>query len=213
MVSTPSTPSSSAVTIPIPGKSILKRPPPTNQSLLSRITRFLPNTGSTSIIVNPHTSAANSVNAISSNNNNNSDTNNNSGSNTNRVDDKALKRAHFILPEIAVVYPISSLSPPSTPQLKEEKKLIEDREKERRRKILRGGGLSSSSVSGSGPGDGSSGGGSGSPGGSGVIDDQECYWSMDRVESFYRECCAGCDEAPDGAISAAFKVRFFPSTS
>ena len=109
-----------------------------------------------------------------------------------------------------MVYPISSLNPPSTPQLKEEKKLIEDREKERRRKILRGSGSWSSSVSGSGSGDGGSGGASGSPDdGTVAIDDQECYWSMDRVESFYRECCAGCDEAPDSAISAAFKVRFF----
>jgi hypothetical protein len=92
---------------------------------------------------------------------------------------KPLKRAHFILPEIAIVYPISSVNPPSTPNLKDEKRAIEDKEKERRKRVVRG-----------------------SPG------DQEFdeWWSMDKVESFYRECCAGCDEPPDPAIKAALKV-------
>ncbi len=153
MVSSPSpsfsSPSSSAVTIPVPGKSILKHSAPTQNSLLSRITRFLPNQ-------TPTQPSADDV--------------------------QPLKRAHFILPEIAVVYPISSVNPPSTPTLKDEKRSIEDREYERRRRVLRGN-------SGSG------------------TDGSDDFWSMEKVESFYRECCAGCDEAPDTAISTAFKVR------
>ncbi|TFK36219.1 hypothetical protein BDQ12DRAFT_687045 [Crucibulum laeve] len=143
-------PSSSAVTIPIPGKSILKRPPPTQQSLFSRITRFLP-------------------------------TPNQSQPATNGDEAKPLKRAHFILPQIAIVYPISSVNPPSTPTLKEEKRAIEDREAERRKRVLRG--------NSTGPG----------------IDETEEWWSMDKVESFYRECCAGCEEEPDPAITVALK--------
>ncbi|RDB16470.1 hypothetical protein Hypma_002780 [Hypsizygus marmoreus] len=134
-------PSSSAVTIPIPGKSILKRPPPAHSSLFSRITRFLPTSQQVQ-----------------------------SGD-----DEKPLKRAHFILPEIAIVYPISSVNPPSTPTLKEEKRAIEDREAERRRRVVRG---------------------------NSTTDE---WWSMDKVESFYRECCAGCDEDPDPAITVALK--------
>ncbi|KAF8638634.1 hypothetical protein AX17_002059 [Amanita inopinata Kibby_2008] len=153
MVSSPPSsffsPSSSAVTIPVPGKSILKRPAPSQQSLLSRITRFLPNQ-------NQHQGNGSEL-------------------------EKPLKRAHFILPEIAVVYPISSVNPPSTPTLKEEKRAIEDREYERRRKVLRGN-ASSENVGG---------------------DD---WWSMEKVESFYQECCAGCDETPEPMISAAFKM-------
>jgi protein phosphatase 1 regulatory subunit 37 len=145
-----SSPSSSSVTIPIPGKSILKRPPPTQQSLFSRIIKILP-----------------------------------SQTNPSGPDDetKTLKRAHFILPEIAVVYPISSLNPPSVPGLKEEKRAIEEKELERRKRVVRG-----ESISGNGADD---------------------WWSMDKVESFYRECCAGREEEPDPAVSTAFKVCFF----
>jgi protein phosphatase 1 regulatory subunit 37 len=146
-------PSSSAVTIPTPGKSILKRPPQTPQSLFSRITRFLPTP--------------------------------NQSQGLNGDDTRPLKRAHFILPQIATVYPISSINPPSTPTLKEEKRAIEDREAERRRRIVRGNSL--------GPG----------------TDDTEEWWSLDKVESFYRECCAGCEEQPDPAITVAFKVWWF----
>lgn len=39
------------------------------------------------------------------------------------------------------------------------------------------------------------------------MNDTEEWWSLDKVESFYRECCAGCEEEPDPTISAAFKVR------
>ncbi|PPQ96897.1 hypothetical protein CVT26_005882 [Gymnopilus dilepis] len=142
-------PSSSAVTIPVPGKSILKRPPPQQQSIFSRITRFLPTQ--------------------------------NQGQPANEDETKPLKRAHFILPQIAIVYPISSVNPPSTPTLKDEKRAIEDKEAERRRRVVRGN--------------------SNSPGGR----DVEEWWSMDKVDSFYRECCAGCEEEPDAAITAALK--------
>jgi protein phosphatase 1 regulatory subunit 37 len=154
-------PSSSAVTIPIPGKSILKRPPPTPTSLFSRITRFLPT---------PHQPPTpNSAEHAS----------------------KPLKRAHFILPEIAIVYPISSVNPPSTPTLKEEKKAIEVREAERRRRVVRGNAIVNSTPS---------------PVSSPAVGDTDDWWPMDKVESFYRECCVGCDENPDPAITKAFKV-------
>src|ERR1700733_6689269 len=148
-------PSSSAVTIPIPGKSILKRPSPTPTSLISRITRFLP-------------------------------TPNQLQSPTSTEDaSKPLKRAHFILPEIAIVYPISSVNPPSTPTLKEEKRAIELKEAERRRRVVRGNTTATSSPA------------------SSPIGDSDDWWSMDKVESFYRECCEGCDEKPDLAITKA----------
>ncbi|KAF9002517.1 hypothetical protein BDQ17DRAFT_1306302 [Cyathus striatus] len=164
--------SSSAVTIPIPGKSILKKPPPPPTSLLSRITRFLPS--------QPLSPSAGSSGH---------------GKDTGEDATKPLKRAHFILPEIAIVYPISSLNPPSTPTLKEEKKAVEEREFERRRKVLRGNGRAGSMRS---------------VGSSGVsvntgADTEEEWWNMDKVESFYRECCASYDEPPDGAVSIAFK--------
>ncbi|PPQ80139.1 hypothetical protein CVT25_001438 [Psilocybe cyanescens] len=142
-------PSSSAVTIPVPGKSILKRPPPVQQSLFSRFTRFLPTQNQ------PQPASDEEA--------------------------KPLKRAHFILPQISVVYPISSVNPPSTPTLKEEKRAIEEREQERRKKVVRGS--------------------PNSPGGQ----DSDEWWSMDKVESFYRECCAGCEEEPDPAITVALK--------
>jgi protein phosphatase 1 regulatory subunit 37 len=138
------------VMISVPGKSILKKPPPQQPSLFSRITRLLPSQSSTQ----PQTNE----------------------------DEKPLKRAHFILPQIATVYPISSLNPPSTPTLKDEKRAIEDQEAERRKKIVRG---SPNCVPGLEP---------------------EEWWSMDKVDAFYRECCLGCEEEPIPAISAAFKV-------
>ncbi|KAH7890634.1 hypothetical protein F5I97DRAFT_1799297 [Phlebopus sp. FC_14] len=139
-------PSSSAVTILIPGKSILKRPPPTQTGILNRIKGFLP--------TQPATPPADDV-------------------------QKPLKRAHFILPQLVTVYPISSLNPPSTPTLKDEKKAIEDREAERRKRIVRGNSIGSNET--------------------------EEWWSLDKVESFYRECCASREEEADPAVSTAFK--------
>ena len=150
-------PSSSAVTLPRPGKSILKKPPPPQQSFfsLSRLSRLLPTQTATS---GPSTSSANS-------------------------DASNLKRAHFFLPHLATVYPISTATPPCGPNVKEEKKNVEAREAERRRRIVKG---SSHGPSGS---------------------EVEEWWSMDRVESFYQECCAGREEQPHADISAALKVR------
>ena len=139
-------PSSSANTIPIAGKSILKRPPQSQQSFLSRIKGFLP------------TQSSNTSN-----------------------ESTPLKRAHFILPQIATVYPISSINPPSTPSSKEEKKAIEDREAERRKRVVRGNSV-------------------------GPANETEDWWNLDKVESFYRECCASREEQPNPAITAAFKV-------
>ncbi|KAF5354240.1 hypothetical protein D9756_006991 [Leucocoprinus leucothites] len=147
--------SSSAVTIPTPGKSILKRPPPPQQSLFSRLSKFLPtNTNSTSGASTPQ--------------------------GTQEDETRPLKRAHFILPEIAIVYPISSVNPPSMPFLKDEKRAIEDKEYERRRRVVKG-----------------------QPKSPGA--EPEGWWNMEKVESFYRECCEGCDEVPDPGIGAAFK--------
>ena len=148
----PRFPSSSANTIPVAGRSILKRPPQQPQSLFSRISKFLPTT--------PQPGPED--------------------------DPRPLKRAHFILPEIAIVYPISSINPPTTPTLKDERKAIEERELERRRRVLR-----TQSIDASG-------------------EETEEWWPMDKVESFYRECCVGCDEKPDPAISSALKVRVPP---
>lgn len=111
------------------------------------------------------------------------------------------------------------MNPPSTPTLKEEKRLIEEREKERRWRVVRSNSiLNSPSVSRpSTPASTTSGssaagviGGSKGSGSSVDVKDmkeEELWWSLDKVESFYRECCEGCDEPVDKAISAAFKVR------
>ena len=144
----PYAPSSSAVTIPTPGKSILKKPPPTQQSIFARISKFLPTQNSQQ---------------------------------TSGDEGKALKRAPFILPELATVYPISALNPPSMPTLKDEKRSIEQRELERRRRVVRG-----NSINGSG--------------------ETEEWWSMERVEAFYRECCVSREEHPSLEVSAVLKV-------
>nr|GAT60426.1 predicted protein [Mycena chlorophos] len=172
-------PSSSAVTIPIPGKSILKKPPPVQASFISRISRFLPvgDKGSSQ----PESSGGPTKDGPKDEN------------------ARVLRRAHFILPELAVVYPISSVAPPSTPQLREEKRAIEDRERERRRRVLRKNSMSSMTAST----DSASILTAGSGG-------EEEWWAMDKVESFYRECCEGCGETPDKGIAAALKNA--PST-
>ncbi|KAJ7710586.1 hypothetical protein B0H17DRAFT_1324260 [Mycena rosella] len=187
-------PSSSAVTIPIPGRSILKKPPPVQASLFSRLSlsRFLPGDAAArdaSRDSGAHTTGGGAGKGGEG------------GEKEKEEREKArvLKRAHFILPEIAVVYPISSLAPPSTPALRDEKRAIEERERERRRRVVR-----ANSVNG---GSGSTDTASvltSSTGTGGGADEGE-WWAMDKVESFYRECCEGCQEPPDAGIMAAFK--------
>ncbi|CAK5276830.1 unnamed protein product [Mycena citricolor] len=109
---------------------------------------------------------------------------------------RVLRRAHFILPEIAVVYPISSIAPPSTPALRDEKRAIEERERERRRRVVRSNSLTSSVTSDSASTVTVSTSGSGT---------EEEWWPLEKVESFYRECCEGCQETPDPGITAALK--------
>jgi protein phosphatase 1 regulatory subunit 37 len=36
--------------------------------------------------------------------------------------------------------------------------------------------------------------------------EEDEWWSMDKVESFYRECFEGCGDTPDPAVAAALKV-------
>ena len=154
MSSSPS-PSSSAVTIPTPGKSILKRPPPPPQSLFSlgRFSKFLP-------------------------------TQNSNVSNDSTDEARTLKRAHFILPEMTTVYPIYATNPPCTPSMKEEKRSIEEKEAERRKRVVRRNSVNPDSTP-----------------------PEEQWWSAEQVESFYKECCVGREEAPDSGISAALLVR------
>lgn len=85
---------------------------------------------------------------------------------------------------MSTVYPILAANPPCTPAIKEEKKMVEEKEAERRKRVVRGNSVSSRN----GP------------------SDPEEWWSMDKVESFYKECCAGREEDFDNAISAALKV-------
>ena len=154
MSSSPS-PSSSAVTIPTPGKPILKRPPPPQQSFFSlrQLTKLLP--------------TQNAPAASDSND-----------------EARTLKRAHFILPEMTTVYPIYAANPPCSPALRDEKRVIEEREAERRKRIVRRNSVSPDTAS-----------------------QEEQWWSLEQVESFYKECCQGREELPDPAVSAAFLVR------
>jgi protein phosphatase 1 regulatory subunit 37 len=101
---------------------------------------------------------------------------------------RTLRRAHFILPELVTVYPISAANPPSTPTLKEEKRSIEQREAERRWRVVRGNSLSQGG-------------------------DPDEWWSLEKVESFYRECCTSRDDPPSAEISATFKVNYRPLSS
>jgi protein phosphatase 1 regulatory subunit 37 len=85
---------------------------------------------------------------------------------------------------MSTVYPISSASPPYTPNIKEEKRGIEEREAERRKRIVR-----SNSFVGT------------------VEKEEDGWWSLDKVETFYTECCAGREEPANPSVSAALQVR------
>ena len=84
---------------------------------------------------------------------------------------------------MATVYPIMAANPPCSPAIKEEKKLIEEKEAERRKRVVRRNSVSSHEPS-----------------------ESDEWWHIDQVESFYRECSIGREDNPDPAISAAFKV-------
>ncbi|KAF9066813.1 hypothetical protein BDP27DRAFT_1329792 [Rhodocollybia butyracea] len=168
--------STSSVTIPIPGKSILKKPPPAPTGLLSRLTggsfgKFFGAPG-------PNPSPLDPSPGLDRNNS-----------------DPALKRAHFILPHIAVVYPISSAAPPRTPTTQVEKRAIEERERERRRRVVWGESVGTPTTAAEYH--------YGLPSEPRPPLNPNVWWSMDKVEAFYQECCAACDEPPDAAISNA----------
>lgn len=183
-------PSSSAVTLPRPGKSILKRAPPPQQSFfsssISRLSKFLP-----APLPVPSQSSTNT-------NNNNGEPNQEQQRETPTTHPQ-LKRAHFVLPYLTTVYPISTSNPPSGPNTRDEKRSVEVREMERRKRVVRGNSVSQLSspitITSAGP--------SGS--GSGVRETEE-WWSMERVDLFYKECCEGREEFPHEGVSAAFKV-------
>ena len=103
-------------------------------------------------------------------------------------ENKALKRAHFILPEMTTVYPIYASAPPCTSVTKEEKRSVEEREAERRRRVVRRNSVSPDAAN-----------------------PEEEWWSLEQVESFYRECCVGREEVVDQSISTAFLVRVYLS--
>lgn len=158
MSSSSSAPSSSAVTIPRPGKSILKPPAPPPRPLfsLSTLSKLLP-TGQTT------------------------DAN---------ADSRPLKRAHFIMPQLVTVYPISASNPPSMPGLQEEKKAVEEKERDRRRRVMRGNSFTA-------------------PSPNPAIDPpsvEDDWWTADKVTSFYSECCAGREDEPQPQVVAALRV-------
>lgn len=197
MALSPSSPSpsasSSAVTLPRPGKSILKKPPPPQQSFfsLSRLSRLLPN--------QPSASTSSSAGATSGPRDANSgaaSTSKQAGDATKSDqkdrDAQTLKRAHFFLPALATVYPISSSLPPSTSSTQQEKCIVETREAERRRRVVRGNSIGSAVVDGNGG------------GGNRIVED---WWTLEKVAGFYKECCAGREEVPHLGIEAALRVR------
>lgn len=93
------------------------------------------------------------------------------------------------MPQLVTVYPISSANPPSTPGIKEEKKVVEEKEKERRRRVMRGNSFTT-------------------PVGTPIsehppLDD---WWTADKLVSFYNEVCAGREEQPNPFIVAALRA-------
>ncbi|KAJ7763022.1 hypothetical protein B0H16DRAFT_505089 [Mycena metata] len=138
-------PSSSAVTIPIPGRSILKKPPPAQGGLLSRmgLGSFLRSSSSAA----NNTSTQPGPSNVGEYGGKDVSSGKDGGGGKDGAKDEStriLKRAHFILPD--------------------------------------------------GSRDKDAGG------------EESTGWPMDKVESFYRECCEGCQEVPDKGICAAFKT-------
>ncbi|KAJ4469873.1 hypothetical protein J3R30DRAFT_1520211 [Lentinula aciculospora] len=246
--------STSSVTIPIPGKSILKKPPPPPTGLLSRITSGMGVGGIGGMSMGSLGKFFGGGNSTSNSSSNLatisepplSDPNTNtSSSSTTPTMNPALKRAHFILPQMAVVYPISSSAPPRTATTQMEKRAVEQRERERRRRVVSGDSThGTGSNAGSGPSTPRASTTSSFSTDATITSSSESmtmfseeyryglpmnfrssrqgdfnqsataaeWWSMDKVEAFYKECCATSDEPPDPAISKAL-LRYSSGSS
>lgn len=101
-----------------------------------------------------------------------------------------LKRAHFILPSLSTTYPIWSGNPPASLNLQQEKAEIEERERGRRARLVSGNSVASFHSGCSGP--------------------QDDWWSIEKVEQFYKECCWGREEPIDPKVVSAIKVGRVP---
>lgn len=150
-----------------PGRSILKQPPPPQPKFFSfsTIKTFLP--------TQSQSPAANEV----------------TDDGGKGIRGTPLKRAHFILPSLSTTYPIWSGNPPASPSLNQEKAEIEERERTRRARLVRGNSVSSLR--------------SLAQNGNTHADN---FWSLDRVEQFYKECCLGREEPIDLRVVNAIKA-------
>ncbi|KAG8785188.1 hypothetical protein FRC20_001275 [Serendipita sp. 405] len=150
-----------------PGPSILKHPPPPQPKFfsLSTIKTFLPNQMQSPSSPNVYDDGGKGIRGT------------------------ALKRAHFILPSLSTTYPIWSGNPPASPSLEREKADIEERERMKRARLVRGNSVTSlRSLSLHSP------------------STTEEFWSLEKVEQFYKECCLGRDEPIDLRIVSAIKA-------
>ncbi|KZV91670.1 RNI-like protein [Exidia glandulosa HHB12029] len=80
------------------------------------------------------------------------------------------------MPKLVTVYPISASNPPSTPGIKEEKKAVEDKECDRRRRVMR------------------------------VTSTQDDWWTVGDVTSSYSESCPGREDEPQPHVVAALRA-------
>jgi protein phosphatase 1 regulatory subunit 37 len=151
-----------------PGRSILKQPPPPQPKFFSfsTLSKLLPNqTNQFQSFPGPPDDGGKGIRGT------------------------PLKRAHFILPSLSTTYPIWSGNPPASPTLEREKADIEERERTRRARLVRGNSISSmrsSSLS--------------------VKSTSEEFWSLEKVEQFYKECCLGREEHIDIRVVNSIKV-------
>lgn len=194
------------------------------------ISRFLPSGSSSS------TTSGSSISASGAGGQSSGSESGDAANDASSRPDRELKCAHFILPHLAVVYPISSAAPPSSPGIREEKRGVEERERERRWRVVRGGSYPplpppSSYVLNSPCSPACA-----SPRRDGVYNaasvvgyeggitsaraekdekdgkenekesEEDIWWSMQKVESFYKECCEGCEEEPVPEVIKAFQV-------
>lgn len=104
-----------------PKKSILKRPPPPTKTFFSLggLTRDIVLPGALSRLVPTNSSSVNNFVPASKVIDDTSD------ENSGKKDQKSLKRAHFILPRLTIVYPISTSTPPSSTELTESRNEID----------------------------------------------------------------------------------------